>query len=100
MSDDKPRTVHYTEMPDLPPESPLYTEWMTYRRELPRLLVEGHEQEFVLVKGTEIIGLFPSFLDAKAEGSRRFPRQSFLIQQILSEEPLIRLSPYCWPCRS
>src|SRR5438270_8236566 len=35
------RTIHYTEMPGAQPNSPLYQEDQTFRRELPRLLAEG-----------------------------------------------------------
>ena len=36
-------TIHYTELPEDTPDSPLYQEWNTYRREVGRLLAEGHE---------------------------------------------------------
>jgi hypothetical protein len=93
-------TIHYTELTDLPPDNPLYTEWKTYRHELPRLLAEGHEGKFILIKGTSIIGLYSSDREANVEGCRRFLMQSFLIQQILTEEPILFVSPHCHPCRS
>ncbi len=98
--DEKPRTIYYTELTDPPSDSPLYTEWMTYRGELPKLLAEGHEGEFVLIKGTTISGLYCSHQEANAEGCRRFPFESFLIHHIQTQEPILRVSPYCHPCRS
>jgi hypothetical protein len=42
-------TIHYTQMQDLPPDSSLFHELKTYRRELPRLLAEGLEGHYVLI---------------------------------------------------
>src|SRR5438105_4512709 len=41
---------------DLPPGSALETEWRTFKRELPRLLEEGHEGEWVLIKENQVLG--------------------------------------------
>ncbi len=94
------RTIHYTELPDLPPEDPLCREWDFFRRELPRLLAEGHEGKFVLVKGEEIIGLFPTEDDAVRVGYAKFLPESFLVEAIRTEERILFLPWYCWPCRT
>ncbi len=93
-------TIHYTQLEDFPPDDPLYNEWNTCRRELPRLIAEGHEGKFVLVKGAEIIGLYPSYLEANAEGCRRFLTEPFLIHEIQTEIPLLRLSLLALSCLS
>jgi hypothetical protein len=36
----------------------------TYRRELRRLLAEGHAERFVLIKGDEVIGVWDTSDDA------------------------------------
>jgi hypothetical protein len=94
------RTIHYTELPDLPPDHLLRHEWDFFRRELPRLLTEGHEGAFALLKGEEIIGLYPTQADALRAGYEKFLLEPFLVHAIRTEEPLLRLSPYCWPCRT
>src|SRR5262245_5856700 len=78
MSEIKRPTIHYTELEDLPPDNPLYREWVTYRREVPRLLAEGHEGKFALVKGTQLLGVYQTDNEATVEGYRRFLRESFL----------------------
>ena len=46
----EPPTIHYTELPAAQPDSQLYHEWNFYRREAGRLLAEGHEGHWVLIK--------------------------------------------------
>ena len=86
-------TIPYTELPPARPDSPIATEWETYRREVGRLLAEGQEGRFVLIKGEEIIGIWDGREDANAEGLRRYLLQPFLLHQVRSREPLVRLSP-------
>src|SRR5437868_3856214 len=47
----EPPTIPCTELPEAKPDSPLYHEWNYYRREVGRLLAEGQEGRFVLIKG-------------------------------------------------
>jgi hypothetical protein len=82
------RTIHYTELAPSAPGALLFDEWNLYLRELPRLLAEGLEGQFVLIKGQEIVGLYPSFREAIQAGYARFLRQPFLAQQILEWEPI------------
>src|ERR1700741_3917299 len=42
--------IHYTELGDADPNSQLYVEWSCYKREVGRLLAEGNEGRFVLIK--------------------------------------------------
>jgi hypothetical protein len=98
MAEQVRRTIHYTELPDLPSDHLLRREWDHFRRELPRLLAEGHEGKFALLKGEEIVGLYATKEEARRAGYQKFLLDSFMVQQILSEEPLLRLSPACWPC--
>jgi hypothetical protein len=71
------------------PGSPIAVEWNTYRREAGRLLAEGHEGRFVLIKGEEIVGIWDNHNEAMDEGYRRFLLTGFLVQQIRTWEPLL-----------
>jgi hypothetical protein len=42
--------------------------------------------QFALVKGSSLIGVFPTQMDAYVEGVRRFGRDAFLIKQIVEHE--------------
>ena len=86
----QPQTIHYTELPEDTSESPIAREWNFYRREVGRLLAEGHEGKWVLIKGEEILGPWNSRDEAKAVALERFLLQPVLIRQILSREPLLR----------
>jgi hypothetical protein len=54
--DERP-TIPYTELPDGTPDSPIASEWSLYRREVGRLLAQGHENRWVLIKGDQIMGM-------------------------------------------
>lgn len=56
----------------------------TYRRELPRLLAEGEEGKFVLIKGDQVIGVWDTFDDAYQAGSLLYGLDVFLAQPIES----------------
>jgi hypothetical protein len=59
----------------------------TYRARLPELI--EHEGQFVLIKGTEVVGLFDDESDAIREGRRRFGLAPFLVKRITDVEPVI-----------
>ena len=82
--------IHYTELGDADPKSQLYLEWSCYKREVGRLLAEGNEGRFVLIKGGEIIGIFDTDDEASTEGYNRYLLTGFLIQQIRTWEPVLR----------
>jgi hypothetical protein len=93
-------TIHSTKLPDVPPDDPLYGEWNFIRRQLPRLLAEGHEGKWAVVKREEIVALYPTEREALTAGHTTFPLQHFLVQPIRTWEPLLQTSPYCWACRT
>jgi hypothetical protein len=84
------RTIPYTELPASAPGSAIAVEWEFYRREAGRLLSEGNEGRFVLIKGEAVIGLFESWEAAYQAGLERYSLQPFLIHQVRSQEPVIR----------
>jgi len=92
-----PRGVHYTELREAQPGEPLADERNTYRREVGRLLAEGQEGKFVLIKGTTIVGLFDTSEAARGVGLKQWLLQPFLVQQILTEEPYLRMRGVNFP---
>jgi hypothetical protein len=89
-----PWTLHYSALPPSQPESALAVEWEFYRREVGRLLAEGHEGQWVLIKGEEILGFFDTRRAGVAEAYKRYPypREPFLVHQILTTERVARVS--------
>jgi hypothetical protein len=57
-------------------------EIIAFRRELPRLLDEGHEGRVALVHGDEVHSLWDTFADAYQAGRLQFGMQPFLAQPI------------------
>jgi hypothetical protein len=91
-------TVRCTELPEATPGSPLYREWNTYRREVGRLVAEGSEGRYVLIKDEQIVGLWDTHDAAMTAGYQRFPGQAFLVHQIQERERVLRcVSIYQWP---
>jgi hypothetical protein len=86
----EPPTIHFSELPETRPDSPLYHEWNYYRRIIGRLLTEGHEGKWLLIKNEEIIGIWDSEADANALRLERFLMQPVLMKQILTREPILR----------
>src|SRR5690348_3978022 len=85
-----PRTVHYTELPPARPGEPLYEEYETYRREAGRLLAEGNEGKWIVIKGEEIIGIWETEEEAYGVRLKKYLRQDCLMTQILTREPIYR----------
>jgi hypothetical protein len=59
-------------LPDMIPGSQIETEWNFFRREWPRLLAEGREGQWVLIKGEEIAGFYDTADEAITAGHARF----------------------------
>ena len=96
---DRPKGVHYTELPEAEPGSPCCNEWNAYRREVARLLREGQGGRHALIKGETIIGIYDTDEAARADGLRRYLREPFLVQPIRAEEPYLRVRGvnFPWP---
>jgi hypothetical protein len=86
----EPPTIHYTELPPSKPGDALAEEWETYRREVGRLLAEGQEGRHILIKGSQIIGIWDTHKEAMACGYERFLLQAFFVHQIQERERLLR----------
>lgn len=85
------RFIHYTELGDCAEGSPIRQEWNTFLRELPRLLAEGGEGRFALIKGDEVIGIFDTSAEGEAEGRSRYLMKQFIVQPIREWEPLLKI---------
>jgi hypothetical protein len=59
----------------------------TYRRELPRLLEEGHAWQHALVKGDEILSIWDSQSDAIEAGRQRFGLDPIFVKRIDPRDP-------------
>jgi hypothetical protein len=62
--------------------APMRTEFETYYRELPRLLEEGEEGRYAVVKGNSVHGAWDTFRDARQYGGALFGMEPFLVQQV------------------
>jgi hypothetical protein len=94
-----PASIHYTKLPDGPPNSPIAVEWNFYRRIVGQLLVEGHEGKWLLIKNEEIVGIWASEAKANAVRQERFMMQPVLMKQILDRERILHIG-YNRLCRS
>jgi hypothetical protein len=94
----EPPTIHYTELPASKPGDPLYQEWELYRREVGRLLSEGHEGRWILIKGEAIIGIWDTHDEAREAALDKYLLQPCLIHQILTRERVIRTPSRIWRC--
>jgi hypothetical protein len=92
----EPPTVHYTELPPAQPNSQLCQEWNFYRQEVGRLLAEGEEGRFVLIKGEEIIGIWDTEEEAEAVAFHKYPLEPRLIHQIQRCERVLRGPSRVW----
>jgi hypothetical protein len=88
------QTIPYTQLPASDPGSLLIEEWETYRREVGRLLAEGHEGRFVLIKGQTIVALYDTWDEARTEATKRYPFVPSFTKQILANEPVYHVRGY------
>jgi hypothetical protein len=91
------RTIHYTQLEPLIPGSRHAVEYDVYRREVGGFLARGLDGQFVLIRGEEVLGFWPSHREAVAEGQRRGIQDPFAYE-ILSEHRVLR-SGYNKLCR-
>ena len=93
-------TIHHTKIPPAQAGEVLYEESETYRHEVARLLVEGHEGKYVLITGKEVVALYDSWGAAREAGLIRYFPTPFLVQKVCAEEPDLRIRGYSMPCPS
>ena len=78
----------------LPPDHPLWpdtfpeqmnsmrAEMETYYRELPRLIEDGEEGRYVVVKGGTVYSVWDTFRDARQRGGELFGMEQFMVQEV------------------
>ncbi len=49
-------------------------------------LLASHKGQFVLIKGRQIIGVYPTRAEAYGDGVRHFMREAFLIKPVVEHE--------------
>ncbi|MCY3878928.1 MAG: hypothetical protein OXF74_07090 [Rhodobacteraceae bacterium] len=76
--------------------SPISKELDYFRRHLQDW--EGHEGEYVLIKGEKAVDFFSSYDDALKRGYREFGLESFLVKQISVVECASFISRSIVPC--
>lgn len=89
----EPQTVHFSELPEALPGRGA-TEWNFYRRAVGRLLADGHEGRWVLIKGEEIVGVWDTREEADRVRVERFLTQDVLMKQICTRERVFRGGGY------
>ena len=95
----EPQTIHFSELPEATPGSRGAVEWNFYRREVGRLLGEGHEGRWVLIRGEEIVGIWDTEEEADRVRVERFLMQDVLMHRILVREPVLRTPTFLYRCR-
>jgi hypothetical protein len=91
----RPTKIHYSELRPSQREGEKDVEWETYRREVGRLIADGHESKWVLIKDDTIIGVFNTLEEVREEGYRRYFPERFLIHQIQTWERVYCIRNYC-----
>ena len=91
MMENRRPTIHWTGLPDITTGSPVATQWIVYRQEVGRLLVEGHEGKWGLNEGEQIIGIYELFQDAYQVALEKYLAHPVLIQQVRTREPILRI---------
>ncbi len=68
----------------------------TYRQKLPELL--PHKGKYVVIHGSEVVGVFDGFEDALRVGYERFGNEAFLVRKISETEEVLVSSRIIRPC--
>ena len=88
-SEDRPESTAAQGRPRRP--TGLEREIATYRARLPEFL-RDHEDQFVLIRGEEVLGFWPTFDEALEVGYDRFGLVPLLVKKVRAEEPIYYFS--------
>lgn len=91
MQNQSAKTIPWGQLPDASPGEFFCEEWNAYKRAMPRLLKEGKEGQFALIKGNELVGVYTTWDEARSEGLKRYLLDKHFIHRILRDEPLLRI---------
>ena len=78
--------------------NPLEKELETFRKVLPTLL--DRKGQYVLIRGDEVAGVWPTWQEAAREGYNRYGLEPFLVKQITDDERPRYFSRSLEPCPS
>jgi hypothetical protein len=71
----------------------LDTEMATYRRLKPELLADPDKVgKYVLIKGEELLGIYPTRDEALEQGYERYLFEAFMVKQIVPVDPVYYFS--------
>lgn len=79
------------------PTTRVAAELATYQRKLPELFSDAGR--FVLIKGSEVVGLFDTYQDAVTSGYQRFNLDEFFVKQIAATEQIAFFTRGLEECR-
>ena len=96
----EPSTIPYTELAADTSGGRIAKEWNFYRREVGRLLAEGHEGRWALIKGEQIIDILDSLNQAEQVRLEKFLFEDVLIHQVQREEPILRGPTFFRQCHT
>ncbi len=86
-------------LPDAGTGVTLAAEWQTYKREAARLLAEGHQGRFALIKNDTVLSVWDTEGDAFQAGRLQLGREPFMVHRIQVVERPVRFG-YYRPCNS
>lgn len=84
-------TIHHSQLWEDTSSGSLSTEWNYFRREIPRLLAEGHEGQWAGVVGEDVIGFWATREEADAACQERYPGRPVLIQSVRERYQVVRV---------
>jgi hypothetical protein len=93
-------SIDYAELPEDKAGDLVARDWNYYCRQAGRLLADGHEGKWVLIKDERIVGIWDTRDAAENVAAERYLMQSVLIHQVLRREPILRGPTQFRPCRS
>lgn len=74
----------------MPVKDKLAEEVQTYERNRTQLL-RDHREQFVLIKGNDVIGCFDTMEEAFVQGTDSFGVAPFLVRQVLEEDKVFHV---------
>jgi hypothetical protein len=83
-------SIPHTRLPEDSSGGRIAREWNFYRREVARLLSEGHEGKWVLIHGEQIIGMWDTPEQANQVRLEKYLLEDVMIHQVQREEPVLR----------
>jgi hypothetical protein len=99
-TESSPETIHFSGLPEDMSGGPLACAWNAYRREVARLLAEGHESRWVLIRGEAVVGIWDTEAEARTAAADRFLMQPVLIHQVQVREAVLPTPTFLYRCRN